>query len=209
MKGDGGLFAEVVARWRTKGSQLLGVAYFLVFIFSEKKIEAISPLLTGGMFITGCAMVGLATVGRLWCAQYIAGYKDDVLVMDGPYSVCRNPLYFFSFIGGVGVGLCTESVTLAAVVIAVFAVIYPPTMRNEEKFLLKRFGDVYQRYADSVPRFFPRLSLFHEPAEYVVKPKVFRREVFDAMYFVWIVGVLEFFEILTELRIIPALFSIY
>ena len=203
------MFTKFIARWRTKISQGLGLLFLFVFLFSEKKFETISPLLTGVMFICGCFLVGLATVGRLWCAQYIAGYKTDVLITDGPYSICRNPLYFFSLLGGIGAGLTTESITLAAVIVFVFCLIYPITIRNEERVLLNHFKSGYEAYMRNVPRFIPDFSLFHEPGEYTVKPKVFRREVFDALYFVWIVGLFEFIEILIEIKLIPTLFSLY
>ncbi len=203
------MFSEFVARWRTRFSQVLGIVFVVVFLVSDKKFEAVSPFFTEVLFIAGCVLVGLATVGRLWCAQYIAGYKTDVLVTEGPYSICRNPLYFFSFLGAVGVGLCTECLTLTLVILLVFAAIYPTTIRNEERVLLRHFGEAYAGYTADVPRFFPDIKLFHEPAEYVVKPKIFRREVFDALYFVWIVGVFECMETLIELHVIPTFLSIY
>jgi protein-S-isoprenylcysteine O-methyltransferase Ste14 len=181
----------------------------MVFIFSQKELEVTAQFMTGAMFITGCILVGLATVGRLWCAQYIAGYKMDVLVAEGPYSICRNPLYFFSFLGGIGAGLCTESLVLTLIVFVVFAVIYPITIQNEEKKLSKIFGAAYDDYVRRVPRFFPKISLFHEPVQYVVNTKIFRREIFDAMYFVWAVGLFEFFEALIEIGIVKTYFSIY
>lgn len=200
---------ELIARHRTKFSQLLGCVLVLFFALSDKKLEHSHPLATGVMFIAGCVLVGCATVGRLWCAQYIAGYKTDTLVTVGPYSLCRNPLYFFSLLGGAGVGLCTESVTIVLVVLAVFAVIYPFTIMAEEKKLSAVFGDVYARYSRETPRFVPDVAKFREPAEYVVNTRVYRREVVDAMYFIWIVGFFEFVEVLIEAGITPTYFSIY
>ncbi|MDR3153712.1 MAG: isoprenylcysteine carboxylmethyltransferase family protein [Deltaproteobacteria bacterium] len=160
-------------------------------------------------FYLGCFLAVLATVGRLWCAQYIAGYKDGVLVTEGPYSVTRNPLYFFSFMGGMGAGFATETILLPAVIFAGFLMIYPATIRAEEKKLSLMFGDAYRAYAASVPRFFPKLSLFREPEEYVIKTKTYRRAGVEAMLFVWIIILFEIFEELGETGAIPALFSIY
>jgi protein-S-isoprenylcysteine O-methyltransferase Ste14 len=92
-------------------------------MFTDRKLDNSYYILSKAMIIAGCLLIGCATVGRLWCAQYIAGYKNDVLVKWGPYSICRNPLYFFSLLGGIGVGLCTESFTLTAIIAAVFAAI--------------------------------------------------------------------------------------
>jgi hypothetical protein len=178
-------------------------------MFSERKLDRSAYFAAEIMWILGCLLVGIASVGRLWCAQYIAGYKTGVLVMDGPYSMCRNPLYFFSLLGGMGAGLCTKSLVLTLVIAAVFIVVYPITIRNEETKLSRVFGGAYDDYVRRVPRFLPKTSLFSEPAEYIVNPRVFRREVFDAVFFIWIMGLFEFFETLTRLEIIKPYISIW
>lgn len=89
--------------YRTRISQVIGLLFLLLFVFSQKELDVTAPYISGILFLVGCLCVGAAMAGRIWCAQYIAGYKNDVLVREGPYSVCRNPLYFFSFLG------CTAS----------------------------------------------------------------------------------------------------
>jgi hypothetical protein len=154
-------------------------------------------------------LIGCAVVGRLWCAQYIAGYKSDRLVMEGPYSTCRNPLYFFSLLGGTGVGLCSKSLIITAVILAAFIVIYPITIRAEEKKLAAKLQEPYDRYKENVPRFIPNFSKFHEPIEYTVNTKAYRREAFDAICFIWIAALFELVNSLIEMRIMPTYFSIY
>jgi protein-S-isoprenylcysteine O-methyltransferase Ste14 len=208
---DGGILilSKFIVKHRTGLSQCLGIVFLTVFIFSNRKLDQSGHFVTEIMVILGCLLVGAATVGRLWCAQYIAGYKTDVLVMEGPYSMCRNPLYFFSLLGGIGAGLCTESLVLTLAIVAVFIAVYPATIRNEETKLSSIFGNAYGDYTRRVPRFFPKISLFSEPAEYIVNPKIFRREVFDAVYFVWIVALFQFFDELAELGIITPYISIW
>src|ERR1700759_4235786 len=41
---------------------------------------------------------------RFWATLYIGGRKPDVVVDEGPYSVCRNPLYLGSLLIAVGAG---------------------------------------------------------------------------------------------------------
>ena len=94
--------------YRTRISQVIGILFLFLFMFSQKELDVTAPYVSGILFLVGCLCVGAAMVGRMWCAQYIAGYKNDVLVREGPYSVCRNPLYFFSFLGGIGVGRVTR-----------------------------------------------------------------------------------------------------
>jgi hypothetical protein len=167
------------------------------------------PVVSGMMFITGIVLAGSAIVGRLWCAQYIAGRKTESLITEGPYSVCRNPLYFFSLIGSTGVGLCTESLSLTLTIPAVFAVIYPITISNEERVLRKTHGKAYDDYTSKVPRFFPKWSLFREPVKYIVNPKIFRREMIDALYFVYVVGLFKMIDELTSCGVIKTFFTLY
>lgn len=202
-------FMDTITTYRPRISQAFGLAFILLHVFSAKGLVIAAPALTGFLFFLGCLCVGLAMAGQLWCAQYIAGYKNGVLVREGPYSICRNPLYFFSFIGAVGVGLCTESLMLTLLLIAAFAVMYPLTIRNEEATLSRIFGSEYEQYVAEVPRFFPNLKLYHEPKEYMVKPKVFRHAAGDVLWFVGVVGILECLEGLQTAGLIPLLLQIY
>ena len=198
-----------IERYRTRISQLLAAAYILVFAYSAKGLEITHPSIPGLMVFAGCALVGIATVGRLWCALYIAGYKTNKLITSGPYSLCRNPLYFFSLLGGAGVGLCTECATLAAVIIAAFIGIYPVTIKREEERLLAIYGDEYRAYMASTPRFFPKIRLLREPERYVVNAKIFRREVCDAFLFAAAVGLFEMIEQFEQIGLIKTYFTLY
>jgi protein-S-isoprenylcysteine O-methyltransferase Ste14 len=203
------ILVEFIAKYRTKISQLLGVVYLLVFALSAKKFEIVSPLASEIMVGAGCVFIGIGIVGRLWCALYIAGHKAESLITVGPYSVCRNPLYLFSLLGGTGIGLCTESLTFTLIILLAFAVIYPVTVYAEERNLMKLHGESYRNYLASVPRFIPKWRLYREPAEYSVDTRVFRREMADALCFALVIAVFELLDGLIDMGIIKTLFSLY
>jgi protein-S-isoprenylcysteine O-methyltransferase Ste14 len=98
------------------------------------------------MFLAGIVLAAVGMVGRIWCLVYSSGYKSSELVTQGPYSVSRNPLYFFSFVGLIGIGLATETVTLTLFLVAFFALVYPAVIAGEEEFLRGKFGDAYAEY---------------------------------------------------------------
>ena len=98
-------------RFRTLISLLFGLAIGCALLFGESRWE-MSPLIEESLMLLACFMAGIGAFGRIWCSLYIAGYKNNVLVIEGPYSMCRNPLYFFSFIGGLGVACATETFTV-------------------------------------------------------------------------------------------------
>lgn len=161
------------------------------------------------LFVAGLVLIGMAIAGRLWCSLYICGYKTKALIVTGPYSLCRNPLYFFSLLGGVGVGLATETLTVAVLILAAFAAYYPFVIRAEERGLREVHGEEYERYARETPRFWPILAKLRESQEYVVRPQSFRRAALDSMAFVWIAGILDLLEALHEHDMIPILFRLY
>lgn len=201
--------SHFIAYYRTRLSQLFGLLFFFLVMFTSKKLDLVAPEISGVLFLIGCALVGIAIVGRLWCAQYIAGYKDNTLVREGPYSMCRNPLYFFSFLGTIGVGLCTESLALTAFLIVCFGLLYRSIIHTEETKLIRIFGEPYADYLREVPRFLPNPHLFHEPRLYEVVPGVFRHAAGDALWFVVAIGVMEFIEALQDTGLLPTLFSLY
>ena len=135
--------------------------------------------------ILGFALLIVAALGRMWCLSYIAGVKNNVLVAEGPYSVVRNPLYVFSFIGAVGFGLAVENPILAAMLAAAFAVFYPSVIQQEEETLTQAFAERFARYCDATPRWIPRWSNYHEPESWNINPRRFRAGLLDAMWFLW------------------------
>jgi protein-S-isoprenylcysteine O-methyltransferase Ste14 len=157
------------------------------------------------MFVAGLAMAAVASVGRLWCSLYIGGYKDARLVTTGPYSLTRNPLYFFSLVGFAGIGLATQSFTLTLGVLLAFALAYPAVIAREERVLRARFGIAFDRYCRCTPRFLPTASKYLEPERYVVSPRAFRRAAADAIWFVWLAGLVH---LMAEHRVVPALLTL-
>lgn len=165
--------------------------------------------LTSMMIITAIVLVIIASVGRLWCSLYIAGYKTNSLVTQGPYSMCRNPLYFFSFLGAIGVGFATETFFIPLLIMAAFWIYYPLVIKNEEKELKKRHKKLFEQYEKQVPRFFPRPSLLTEPACYQVNPVIFKKHILDVIWFGLSLGILEIIEECHRLDIFPSVFKIY
>jgi protein-S-isoprenylcysteine O-methyltransferase Ste14 len=195
-------------KYRMFISRLFVAIIVALLIFSGSKWET-RPVMSGILFMIGVMLVGMATVGRLWCALYISGYKSNTLITIGPYSISRNPLYFFSFLGAAGVGLTTETILIPIIIIICFAILYPLVILSEQKKLVEIHKDAFVEYCKSTPVFFPKLSLFKEPAEYTVKPVIFRKAMFEVMWFVWLLGLTELAEALHDARVLPILFNMY
>jgi hypothetical protein len=118
-------------------------------------------------------------MGRVWVSAYISGRKNKDLVVDGPYSLTRNPLYFFSFLAYVGAGLAFEKLTVAFAFGIAFFLTHWPTILAEETKLQALFGDAFDRYCERVPRFFPRFGPMTVPESVTFVPALYNRAVLD------------------------------
>src|SRR5512135_1173800 len=113
---------------------------------------------TGTVFtLIGAALIVAGLLGRLWSTMYIGGKKNASLVTEGPYSMCRNPLYFFSFLAGLGISLVFQNLLLIALYLIVFSFLYPLVIKSEEKRLHKFFGDEFLSYKSGTPAFIPNI----------------------------------------------------
>ncbi|MEC8795319.1 MAG: methyltransferase, partial [Pseudomonadota bacterium] len=65
--------------------------------------------------VIGIFAIIAGVLGRFWAVLYIGGRKNNMVMQDGPYSVCRHPLYLFSTIATVGFGLMLGSLIITAI----------------------------------------------------------------------------------------------
>jgi protein-S-isoprenylcysteine O-methyltransferase Ste14 len=193
---------------RIKLTQFVIALIVLLLLFSGSGWEGYGILPTL-LFLIGTLMVGIATIGRLWCSIYISGYKTRTLITVGPYSICRNPLYLFSLIGTIGLCLSTETIILPIIAGSTFLLYYPSVIEQEERKLKARHTDAFEAYCRMVPRLVPSFSRLEEPETYEVRPKVFRKRLFDSLWFVWGIGFIEIIEGLHESGFLPTLFTLY
>lgn len=105
------------------------------------------------LMIAGLAVALAGVLIRGWAAGSIR--KNRVLTTHGPYAFTRNPLYFGSFLIGIGFGIASGELWILALFLVFFLVIYGRTMRKEERRLTELFGQEFTRYAQAVPRFLP------------------------------------------------------
>jgi len=198
-----------VEHYRIILSRIAAVIALFFLVSTQSYWEGRSIAVTSSLFFIGIVFVGIASLGRMWCSLYIAGYKDNRLVKEGPYSLCRNPLYFFSMIGVVGIGCATETFSFPIFFIVLFSLYYPFVIRSEERRLKKLFGIEFEEYAKRIPPFFPKFSAFFEPEKYLVKPAKYRYHIYSAIWFVWFVGILEIIRGLKAIGLFASLWALY
>ena len=158
--------------------------------------------------IAGIILVFACMVGRMWSILYVGSKKNTELVTTGPFSMMRNPLYFFSCIGAVGVGLMYGSLLVALGLGAIAYAVFSVTAAKEAEFLLNKFGPAYEAYSRRTPRFWPSPALYSDEHEVYFSPKALRRTVLDAMLFLAVFPVIELLEYLHVNGTLPILMRV-
>jgi protein-S-isoprenylcysteine O-methyltransferase Ste14 len=196
-----------IARLRVAVSRLFAFAVILLATFtaSSFKENSLADILleTFGLFLlTICSM------GRLWALLYISGHKKIELITEGPYSMVRHPLYVFSLIGAIGIGLASENLLVLAMLVIFYLLYYPMTILVEEAKLTDKFGQAYLDYMKSTPRFLPKLSLYKSPPQVIVNTDIFLKSITIGMWFIWIFILLNVLETLQEIGLIPVFMKV-
>ncbi|MEA3499845.1 MAG: isoprenylcysteine carboxylmethyltransferase family protein [Candidatus Marinimicrobia bacterium] len=152
---------------------IIGVLFFSQNIYEK---NGITNLLLESF---GIVLLIIGAFGRTWASAYISGFKNKKLITTGPYSISRNPLYFFSFLSFFGAGLVFRSILLTFFFTLLFFIMHWPTILQEERKLNRIFGESFESYMNSVPRFFPSSLKVDHSKLVSFSPKNFMRAVMD------------------------------
>ncbi len=126
--------------------------------------EPSDPRLVAGLFWTGAVVVAVGEGLRLWAVGHIgviSRTRSDrlgPLVVSGPFSIVRNPLYIGNILLWLGLTVSARLLWLAPVVTLLLALQYRAIVAWEEHLLALRLGDDYRQYAAHVPRWIPRMG---------------------------------------------------
>ena len=161
------------------------------------------------MFLSGICLAPTGALGRTWCHLFISGYKTKVLVQTGPYSMCRNPLYFFSAIGMIGIGLCSGTFAVPAIMALFFSVYYPWIIHCEEERLFSNHPLDYEEFWRTTPAFWPRVFHYREPETYTIFPSILRRNIADSFWFIALAAAAHVVSQLQETDLLPTLLEVW
>jgi len=186
---------------------VLVVVLFLALLFGQSTFPPDTPVHeTIEMF--GVLLIFLGIVGRLWATLYIGGRKSSEVVMGGPYSITRNPLYVFSTVAAAGVGAQIGSFSGIILFALLCAGAFHIVILREEKFLKEALGAPYQAYLNKVPRFFPKLSLYQEGDTGSFKPRLLLTTLLDGLVFLIALPAFELIDGAQQSGMLPVWFKL-
>ncbi len=121
--------------------------------------------------VVGLVIAVAGELIRLWGVSWAGsetrttgGVGGTYLVISGPFAHVRNPLYVGNILMYLGLGIMSMSLFpyLQIVAILFFIMQYQFIVKEEEEFLIKKFGTDYQKFLQNVPRFFPRVTEYKD-----------------------------------------------
>ncbi|MEX2166820.1 MAG: isoprenylcysteine carboxylmethyltransferase family protein [Methyloceanibacter sp.] len=195
----------VKQRTRIHAFQAGGILLATVFLLTQ-------PVLVGQahelLEMTGLGLVAICVAGRVWSSLYIGSRKNRVLVTSGPYSITRNPLYLFSTIGAVGIGLIFGSIAAALGLGLLAYGVFMVTATKEAEHLSAIFGSRYDAYARQTPLFWPNVFHYRDLPEVAFSPKALRRTFVDGLLFLAAFPAIEAIEHLQTDGTLPILMRV-
>jgi protein-S-isoprenylcysteine O-methyltransferase Ste14 len=154
----------------------VALAAYLFYVPSPWDLSATSAAL---LQASGSLLMFAGIVGRVFATLSIGGRKDQTIIRTELYSLCRNPLYFSSFLMTIGFGLVTGRVDFTVVAAAAYLAVFYPMMLNEARFLKARFPE-YGEYENSVPLFIPDFSRWQARETFEINCRLVFRTLLDA-----------------------------
>ncbi|MCJ7544616.1 MAG: isoprenylcysteine carboxylmethyltransferase family protein [Phycisphaerae bacterium] len=180
----------------------LPIVFVAVFVRPSWHLDSTRAFLVetaGYLFL----MLGLSV--RIWSILYVGGRKSQVLVTDGPYSLCRNPLYVGTLLLTVGAGLCFENLLMLGTMLATVVPAHVASARLEAAHLAAKFPLEYPPYARAVPAFWPRLKNYRSRETLIVSARAIGRIAIDTAGVILIPEIEDILELLHQHGILPVL----
>jgi len=181
--------------------------FIATMVFSIESRWPRNSIVRDLLFILGILLALVGALGRTWCHLFISGYKTKDLIQVGPYSMCRNPLYLCSALGMSGVGLCSGTLTLPAIMCLFFAVYYPWIIRCEEHRLEVRHASRFLDYRKRTPRFWPRHRAYCEPETYTIYPRIIRKHIVYGGWFIFLAALVHVVSEQQKANVLPSLLT--
>ena len=111
-------------------------------------------LAAGGFLFALWAVYVQFTIGQGTPVPVMATQE---LIIQRPYSYCRNPMAFGTIVLYLGIAIARGSISAIGLVLVSAAVLLTYIRRIEEKEMELRFGDAYRKYREHTPFVVPRL----------------------------------------------------
>lgn len=138
---------------------LVLIPFIILAVFSRPRVTEFSnfePIVE----VLGWVVFTVGLIFRFWSTLYLGGFKEKELIQDGPYSLCRNPLYMGTFLILLSMAIFQFSYILLVAFVLIVLAFYFLILPAEENILRDKFGQEYIEYCQKTNRLWPGLKNF-------------------------------------------------
>jgi protein-S-isoprenylcysteine O-methyltransferase Ste14 len=177
------------------------VVYYTDTSFLSKTSENILTLISITLsllgFIIRAISIGTTPAGTSG-RNTREGQVAEELNTKGIYSMVRHPLYLGNYFMWIGIVLFTFNFSFVIIVTLLFWLYYERIMFAEERFLERKFGDVYMNWARQTPAFLPCIRKYVRNEMRLSSKSILKREysgvLATVLGFVFINDLRRYFE---------------
>jgi len=144
-----------------------------------------------GLMIAGWVSLFAGAAIRIWASTYICARKSAAVVRCGPYSLCRNPLYWGTFLMIAAFPLITASLPLGISMLPPIALYLLAVVPVEEAVMRRRHPVEYGSYCQSVSRWMPNFFRYDRGVALDGGSIGFRRECGRMIWWVAFAGIAQ------------------
>ena len=173
-----------------------GTAFVLLWVFTQPVWPFPGPVFNEVMEGLGYLVLVVGIIGRMYASFTIASHKNARVVKTEMYSIVRHPLYFFSFLIAIGIGLLTERAELLLYMAAFNLTCFYPMIRNEEKYLESKFGPEYAEYKRRVPMLLPNVFKWTAREKIEINLRLVTRTILDGSVALLLFPAVEIMEVI-------------
>jgi len=140
---------------------IIFLSIIIIAIFPDVFLRFSADLTDYILTNIGMGFVLLGQIFRLSSRGYKAEQSKNgaVLVVGGPYSLVRNPMYLGIILIGLGLVIMLFKWWAICIFLVFFTLIYIKLIFQEEKRLIQLFPGVYEEYRKKIPAILPSLRM--------------------------------------------------
>lgn len=153
-------------KWRNKVFPLILLALYVLAVPAKESTQDSRDIIAVLVALSGLAVRGIV-IGYAYIKRGGLNKKvyAETLVTEGMFTLCRNPLYFGNILIYCGVFLMHGNPVVAVPGMALFLFIYWCIVFAEESYLRAKFGEQYEAYCRTTPRFIPKVWRFRQATQ--------------------------------------------
>jgi len=146
-------------RVKTDSAILSSIIIMTGFLFTFQKFYSHNPFLDDALDFIGLIVLLMGILLRMSARGHKKAHSGNgkKLVLTGPYTFVRNPMYLGSFLMGAGFILMIWPWWSLPVFAGLFYLRFNRQIIKEEKYLSRLAGEKYGRYCKRINRLFPSM----------------------------------------------------